>query len=70
MDEVETIILTSIETHVQVRPKLSDEMLLLGVDSLALAETTHQIEQELKVRLDDRLLDQKTVGELINYVRE
>lgn len=70
MDDIEAIILKAIETHTEVRPKLSDELSLLNFDSLAMAETAHDIEQTLQVRLDDRLLDQRTVGELINYVRE
>lgn len=70
MDDIEAIILSSIETHTEMRPKLTDELALLNFDSLAMAETAHDIEQKLHIRLDDRLLDQRTVAELIDYVRQ
>jgi len=70
MDDIEATILSSIETHTEMRPKLTDELALLNFDSLAMAETAHDIEQKLRIRLDDRLLDQRTVGELVQYVRQ
>ncbi len=69
MDEVETVILTALAAKVESRPALTDELLSLSIDSLAMAELALEIEQKLKVRLNDGILEQKTVGDLVKYVK-
>ena len=68
-DNVEAIVVNALAAKVDTQPHLSDELLRLSVDSLAMAELALEIEQKLKIRLDERVLDQNTVGELVNYVR-
>ena len=40
----------------------------LGLDSLAMAEMVFEIETAFKIRTNDRLLDVRTIGEVIDYV--
>ncbi len=69
MDEVETVILAAIEAKIARRPKLSDDLIRIGLDSLAIAEIALEIEQHLGVRLSEGVLDQETVGDLVHHVR-
>lgn len=68
MDEVESVILSAIEAKVARRPKLSDDLARVGIDSLAMAEIALEVEEQLGVRLDEGVLDQETIGELIQHV--
>lgn len=70
MDEVESVILTAIEAKVDRRPKLSDDLIRVGIDSLAMAEIALEIEERLGVRLTEGVLDQETIGELVEHVRK
>jgi acyl carrier protein len=69
MDEVESAIVSAIASKTQKRPALSDDLARIGLDSLAMAEAAFEIEQKLKVKLDDGILDQQTVGDLVRHVR-
>ena len=70
MDEVESLILAAIEAKVARRPQLSDDLLRVGIDSLAMAEIALEIEQRLGVRLDEGVLDQETIGDLVRHVAQ
>jgi acyl carrier protein len=70
MDEVESVILSAMEAKIARRPKLSDDLLRVGIDSLAMAEIALEIEQRLGVRLNEGILDQETVGDLIKHVSQ
>lgn len=68
MDEVESVILAAIEAKVARRPSLSDDLAHVGIDSLAMAEIALEVEERLGVRLDEGILDQETIGDLIQHV--
>jgi acyl carrier protein len=70
MDEVESLILAAIEAKVARRPQLSDDLLRVGIDSLAMAEIALEIEERLGVRLNEGVLDQETIGDLIRHVAQ
>jgi len=69
MDEVETTILDALSAKVGVQAKLADDLASLSVDSLAMAELALELEQKLKIRLDEGVLEQKTVQDLVTYAR-
>lgn len=52
------------------RPELSDSLVMLGVDSVGMAELTFEIEQVFKIKVDDALLEVETVQELADYIRD
>jgi acyl carrier protein len=68
MDEVESVILSAIEAKISRRPMLSDDLLRIGIDSLAMAEIALEIEERLGLRLSEGVLDHETVGQLIEHV--
>lgn len=49
---------------------LEDSVGLLELDSLALAEVSVEIEKAVGVRLDEGILDAKTVGDMASYVTD
>ena len=69
MEDVEATILNALASKVECRAKLTDELASLSVDSLAMAELALEIEQRLKIRLDEGVLEQRTVEDLVHYVQ-
>jgi len=66
--DVESRILDLLTSKVGVRPCSQDELAYLNLDSLALAVFSAEIEKSFDVKLDEKLLDINTVGEMIAYV--
>jgi acyl carrier protein len=70
MDDVEATILDALRTKVGANARVTDELARLSVDSLAMAELALEVEQRLKIRLDEGVLEQRTVQDLIGYVQK
>ena len=70
MDDVETTVLEALKRKVGPRAELTDELARLSVDSLAMAELALEIEQRLKIRLDEGVLEQRTVKDLVHYAQK
>jgi acyl carrier protein len=73
MDErmdVEATILEALQAKVGSRAQLTDELATLSIDSLAMAELALEIEQRLKIRLDEGVLEQRTVKDLVRYAQK
>jgi acyl carrier protein len=49
-------------------PRPSDSLALLGVDSVAMAELTFELEKRFGIQIDDDILDVDTIRELTQYV--
>ena len=69
MDDVEATVLEALKAKVG-RAALTDELARLSVDSLAMAELALEIEQRLKIRLDEGVLEQRTVKDLVHYAQK
>ncbi len=69
MDDVEAIVIEVLKTKVGPRAQLTDDLSRLSIDSLAMAEVALEIEQRLKIRLDEGVLEQRTVKELVRYAQ-
>lgn len=69
MEDVQATVLEALASKVECRAKITDDLAQLSVDSLAMAELALELEQRLKIRLDDGVLDQKTVKDLVDYVQ-
>ena len=70
MDEVEATVLDALKTKIGPRAQLTDDLARLSIDSLAMAELALEIEQRLKIRLDEGVLEQKTVNDLVHYAQK
>lgn len=66
--EIETKVLDLLAAKIGVRPSCSDDLALLSLDSLALVEFSAEIERTFQVKLDDRILEANTVGDVVTYV--
>jgi acyl carrier protein len=51
-----------------VAPKGSDSLAMIGVDSVAMAELTFELEKQFAIKIDDDILDVDTVDDLVRYV--
>lgn len=70
MESIEEILINSLGEKFGTRPELDDSLLLLGIDSVGMAELTYDIEQRFNISIDDTLLDVDTVQDLANYIRQ
>ena len=66
--ETKTQILTYLKKVCGGNPKGNDSLSLIGIDSVAMAELTFELEKRFAIRIDDDILDIDTVDELISYV--
>ncbi|MCU0721103.1 MAG: acyl carrier protein [Pirellula sp.] len=51
-----------------IRPSPDDSLALIGVDSVAMAELTFELEKRFSIQIDDDVLDVDTIRELTHYV--
>lgn len=49
-------------------PQPSDSLAMIGVDSVAMAELTFELEKKFSITIDDDILDVETISELTQYV--
>ncbi len=72
MDEVEATVLEALKAKAGFRAPLTltDDLARLSIDSLAMAELALEIEQRLKIRLDEGVLEQRTVKDLVRYAQK
>ncbi|MFO0941207.1 MAG: acyl carrier protein [Pirellulales bacterium] len=70
MASIEEILVNSLGEKFGTRPELDDSLLLLGIDSVGMAELTYDIEKQFNISIDDTLLDVDTVQDLANYIRQ
>ncbi len=69
MDPLEQSLLNQLKDKFGGNPQLTDSLMMMGVDSVGMAELTFQIEKDFGIRVDDQILDVDTVEELVAYVR-
>ena len=72
MDDVEATVLDALKAKAGNRAPLTltDDLNKLSIDSLAMAELALEVEQRLKIRLDEGVLEQKTVKDLVCYAQK
>jgi acyl carrier protein len=69
MDVVEQTIIDFVRKTVGGNPRLSDNLAMVGVDSVGMAELTFELEKRFSIRVDDDVLDLQTIDELAEYIR-
>lgn len=70
METIESVLLAQLAEKFGGQPQLSDSLILVGVDSVGMAELTFDIEKEFKIHVDDGVLEVDTVQDLVDYIRE
>ena len=49
-------------------PQGNDSLAMIGIDSVAMAELTFELEKRFAIKIDDDILDVDSVDELVHYV--
>ena len=49
-------------------PQGNDSLAMIGIDSVAMAELTFELEKRFAIKIDDDILDVVSVDELVQYV--
>jgi acyl carrier protein len=49
-------------------PQGNDSLAMIGIDSVAMAELTFELEKRFAIKIDDDILDVDSVDELVQYV--
>ena len=70
VETIESTLLSQLQEKFGTRPQLSDELILLGVDSVGMAELTFEIEKQYNIKVDDALMEVETVQDLVEYIRQ
>ncbi len=70
MESIEDQLLDNFTQKFGSRPKLSDGLAYIGVDSVGMAELTFELEKQFNIQVDDEIVHSETVQDLANYIRE
>ena len=70
MQSIEETLLNQLFKKFGAHAELTDSLVLLGIDSVGMAELTYEIEQMYSIKVDDALLTVETVQDLADYIRE
>lgn len=70
MGSIEEQLLTMFTEKFGNRPKLSDGLAYIGVDSVGMAELTFELETQFGISVGDDIVHADTVQDLANYIRE
>ena len=68
IESVEAKIIENLRRIVGGSPQPDDSLALIGVDSVAMAELTFELEKGFGIKIDDEVLDVDTIRELTHYV--
>jgi acyl carrier protein len=53
---------------VGTKPHLEDSLAMIGIDSVAMAEMTFELEKRFGIKIDDEILDVESVRQLVEYL--
>ncbi len=70
VEEIQAQIFEYLSKVCGATPKPNDSLAMLGIDSVAMAEITFELEKRFAIRIDDDVLDVATAGELAQYVQQ
>jgi acyl carrier protein len=69
VDSIEEQLLVMFTNKFGSRPKASDGLAYIGVDSVGMAELTFDLEKQFGIRVDDDIVNTDTVQDLADYIR-
>lgn len=68
IEETQTQVIDYLAKIVGSRPHLDDSLALIGIDSVAMAEMTFELEKRFSIKIDDEILDVESVRQLVQYL--
>ena len=67
--QTDQLVIELLQTKFGTRLTREDPLTLLDLDSLSMAEFSVELERAFGVRVDEKILEARTVGELSEYIR-
>lgn len=67
---IEEKVIAIVQKKAPMPVSIDDDLDSVGLDSLAMAELVFEIESSFSIRTDDRLLEMKTLRDVVTYVQE
>ncbi|MFM8570651.1 MAG: acyl carrier protein [Pirellula sp.] len=68
IEETQAQVLDYLAKTVGSRPDLDDSLAMIGIDSVAMAEMTFELEKRFSIKIDDEILDVESVRQLVQYL--
>jgi acyl carrier protein len=68
IEETQAQVLDYLAKTVGGRPDLDDSLAMIGIDSVAMAEMTFELEKRFSIKIDDEILDVESVRQLVQYL--
>jgi acyl carrier protein len=69
-EETQTQVIEYLSKLVGSRPHLDDSLAMIGIDSVAMAEMTFELEKRFSLKIDDEILDVESVRQLVHYLHQ
>ncbi|MFO0902584.1 MAG: acyl carrier protein [Pirellulales bacterium] len=68
--DVECKVIDLLSAKLGTRPTREDDLAILNLDSLALAEFSVELEKLFAIKIDEGILEVQTVGDVIDYTSQ
>lgn len=69
MESIEEQLVAKLSEKFGGSPTLTDDLALIGVDSIGMAELTIELEADFGISVDEDVVDVDTVQDLADYIR-
>jgi acyl carrier protein len=69
-EETQAQVIEYLSKLVGSRPHLDDSLAMIGIDSVAMAEMTFELEKRFAMKIDDEILDVESVRQLVQYLHQ
>lgn len=68
IEETQNQVIDYLAKIVGSRPHPDDSLAMIGIDSVAMAEMTFELEKRFSIKIDDEILDVESVRQLVQYL--
>jgi acyl carrier protein len=68
IEETQAQVMEYLTKVVGTKPHLEDSLAMIGIDSVAMAEMTFELEKRFGIKIDDEILDVESVRQLVEYL--
>jgi len=68
IEETQAQVMEYLTKVVGSKPHPDDSLAMIGIDSVAMAEMTFELEKRFGIKIDDEILDVESVRQLVEYL--
>jgi acyl carrier protein len=69
-EETQAQVIEYLSKLVGSRPHVDVSLAMIGIDSVAMAEMTFELEKRFAMKIDDEILDVESVRQLVHYLHQ